>query len=119
MIQNKSHLYDVMKDAWALFHLSKGEISFSESLQTAWKTKKISYVHYKLKRDDVEFWFVKKSNKQLRRAVGTKRVQYIPKDAIPKGVKEVPRNIETFWDIEKCAWRSFDKNTIVKVTFKD
>jgi hypothetical protein len=59
----------------------------------------------KLTEGVIQFAF-KKLDGTLRTAVGTTNLGSIPLDSHPKGVRDSPSSVVTFFDIEKREWRA-------------
>lgn len=59
----------------------------------------------KLTEGVIQFAF-KKLDGTLRTAVGTTNLGSIPLDSHPKGVRDSPNSVVTFFDIEKREWRA-------------
>lgn len=63
----------------------------------------------------VEFYFVKKSTGELRRAYGTTMSTLASAHINGRGFSRDSVNTVAFWDVEKGGWRSFRYETLVKV----
>lgn len=53
----------------------------------------------------VKFFFVKKDG-SLREVHGTTKLDHVPVDKHPQGIRETPASVITFWDLLAGDWRS-------------
>jgi len=72
----------------------------------------------KLSSNVLEVIFIK-INGNVRRMRCTKRLDLIPKDALPKTLSAVHPTTVTVWDLTLKNWRSFRYDAVVKVTEVD
>jgi hypothetical protein len=102
---NKSEIF---KQAWMFFRQTG--ISFAECLKKAWDNFKLVL---KMKSGIVMFRFIKVSDGTIRQAFGTLQESVIA-DKI-KGDDNRAKNptIQTYFDTEKQAFRSFKKFNLV------
>jgi hypothetical protein len=101
MAQNfKNTIKSVMSEAWRMVKVNGKSIS--EALRLAWANYKL---RQKMLVGVVEFHFVK-ANGEVRRAFGTLKQNLIGE---VKGVGRTYAHLQTYWDTEKMAWRSFNK----------
>lgn len=100
----------VMKNAWVLLRAGTC-INWSDCLKTAWRNQKAVA---KLNSGVVEFSFRKKDG-TIRQAVGTRSLGIIPAQFHPKTDKQPAPSVLPFFDIDKQAWRSFQRHSIVEI----
>lgn len=62
----------------------------------------------------VEVWFTKKSGEVAHRFATTKS-SLVKNHINGRGISGEQRNVITFWDVEKGAWRSMQIQSILKV----
>jgi len=92
---------EIFKDAWA--YSKKGLFdTFSECLKRAWMKYRIIQ---EMKTGMKEFWYVKKSTNTTRQALGTLKEDLI--DYEFKGSEREVRDVITYWDMMRGAFRSF------------
>ena len=63
----------------------------------------------------VEFYFIKSSTGELRRALGTTMGRVASLHTNGNGISRDSVNTVAFWDIEAADWRSFRFEALVKV----
>lgn len=69
---------------------------------------------YEALRNGVTHFIYMKKDGSLRVAKGTKNFDFIPSEDVPTGGgNEIPKNIETYYDVDKGAWRSVDINHLL------
>ena len=65
------------------------------------------------------FEFIKKSTGDVRKMIGTRNFNVIPKEHYPKNSEKyhptTNNNIVTVFDVENDGWRSFDVTTLTKI----
>ena len=76
------------------------------------KQERIEYVENALRQGESEFWFLKKDG-SLRHVRGTRNLNMIPFDQHPKGIREIPTDVLTFFDLEKEQWRCLRRERII------
>jgi hypothetical protein len=64
----------------------------------------VNELRNRLREGVVKFFFQKK-NGQLREAIGTTKLEAIPNEKHPQGIRQSPPSVVTFFDIEKQSWR--------------
>lgn len=62
----------------------------------------------------VRFMFLKK-NGEVRSVLATRRLDKVPSEAQPKGVRTPSPDVLTFWSIEDSAWRSCRRDNVIAV----
>lgn len=91
----------VMKAAWAIAKRTDGK-SFSDAMKQAWKAIKLKIA---MANDIVTFRF-RKSNGEIRTAVGTRQSSIINYEN--KGTTRKPcYSTVAYWDLDRKAFRSF------------
>lgn len=69
---------------------------------------------YEVLRNGVTHFIYVKKDGSLRVAKGTKNFDFIPSEDVPTGGgNEMPDNIETYYDVDKGAWRCLDINRLL------
>ena len=69
---------------------------------------------YEALRNGVTHFIYVKKDGSLRVAKGTKNFDFIPSEDVPTGGgNEMPDNIETYYDVDKGAWRCLDINRLL------
>lgn len=69
---------------------------------------------YEALRNGVTHFIYVKKDGSLRVANGTKNFDFIPSEDVPTGGgNEMPDNIETYYDVDKGAWRCLDINCLL------
>ena len=69
---------------------------------------------YEALRNGVTHFIYVKKDGSLRVAKGTKNFDFIPSEDVPTGGgNEIPDNIETYYDVDKGAWRCLDINRLL------
>ena len=69
---------------------------------------------YEALRNGVTHFIYVKKDGSLRVAKGTKNFDFIPSEDVPTGGRnEMPDNIETYYDVDKGAWRCLDINRLL------
>ena len=78
--------------------------------------EKFEKLHKQLHEGIVKFTYTKK-NGEVREAVGTLMFEAVTMFGgnIPEGKKVRAENVQTYYDIEKQAWRCFDKGRVVSI----
>lgn len=61
------------------------------------------------------FFTFRKKNGEIRECHGTRNLDKVPTSDHPQGIKTPPSHIITFFDLDKSAWRSFDKTSLLSV----
>lgn len=67
-----------------------------------------------LKSGVVNFTYTKKDG-TIREAKGTTRMNNIPEENRPKGVRESPSGIVNYFDLDKSEWRSFREENFEEI----
>jgi len=110
--QYLAYYSEIMRTAWLT---SKSfNVPFNEALKASWKYFRINFVKTNMKTRVVTFYFIKSDN-TVRKARGMKVYSDIPEDLRPKGVRKSPASVETFFDVDKQAWRCFKPQTLIRV----
>ncbi len=96
-----------MKAAWSI--VKKAEVgNISEALKLAWKAIKLKA---SMAKAVVTFKF-RKSNGEIREAVGTLQSEYISYES--KGTTRKPcYSTVAYWDLERHAFRSFNIASLI------
>lgn len=69
---------------------------------------------YEALRNGVTHFIYVKKDGSLRVAKGTRNFDFIPSEDVPTGGgNEMPDNIETYYDVDKGAWRCLDINRLL------
>jgi hypothetical protein len=69
---------------------------------------------YEALRNGVTHFIYVEKDGSLRVAKGTKNFDFIPSEDVPTGGgNEMPDNIETYYDVDKGAWRCLDINRLL------
>lgn len=71
---------------------------------------KVSELREALRNGETKFAFIKKSG-EVRVALGTTNLDFIPSENHPKGDKAPNDKVVTFFDLEKQAWRCLSAST--------
>lgn len=75
---------------------------------------------YEALRNGVTHFIYVKKDGSLRVAKGTKNFDFIPSEDIPTGGgNEIPDNIETYYDVDRGAWRCLDINRLLWIAGRD
>lgn len=103
----KKEMARVMRDAWKLVRETK--CTMSEGLKMAWRALRLR-IELRAK-NVVTFFFVKKDGTK-REAHGTLNFQTIPSECRPTTERETRTAIQTYFDLDRMAWRSFKIQTL-------
>jgi hypothetical protein len=104
----------IMKAAWEMYkNRLNQDLPFHYFLKKQWGVDRLKRA---LEKGEASFKFFKKSNGELREAVGTRNLDLIPEHFHPKHVYQGQKPEEmviTFFDLENSGWRSFVRTTVV------
>ena len=103
----KKEMARVMRDAWKLVRETK--CTMSEGLKMAWRALRLR-IELRAK-NVVTFFFIKKDGTK-REAHGTLNFQTIPSEYRPTTERETRTAIQTYFDLDRKAWRSFKIQTL-------
>lgn len=103
----KKEMARVMRDAWKLVRETK--CTMSEGLKMAWRALRLR-IELRAK-NVVTFFFIKKDGTK-REAHGTLNFQTIPSECRPTTERETRTAIQTYFDLDRMAWRSFKIQTL-------
>ena len=90
----------------------------AEFLIAGAKAAMVAELKKRMQTSVVEFYFVKKSTGELRRAFGTTMSSLVSRHINGRGIDRESVNTVAFWDTEaqgENKWRSFRYETLVKV----
>ncbi|MBR5906130.1 MAG: DUF2693 domain-containing protein [Bacteroidales bacterium] len=90
----------------------------AEFLVAGAKAAMVAELKKRMQTSVVEFYFVKKSTGELRRAFGTTMSSLVSRHINGRGIDRESVNTVAFWDTEaqgENKWRSFRYETLVKV----
>lgn len=87
----------------------------AEFLIAGAKAAMVAELKKRMQTSIVEFYFVKKSTRELRHAYGTTMSSLASNHINGRGISRDSVNTIAFWDVEKGGWRSFRYETLVKV----
>ena len=104
----KNDLQSIMSLAWQI--VRKNGYTMSEALKTAWANFKLKS---KMKKGIVRFYY-RKVNGELREAFGTLSNKLTPETQ--NTGKKANDTLQTYFDTECEAWRSFKIANLVKMT---
>lgn len=105
---HKNKLSTICKAAWR--KIKEEGITKSEAFTLIWKAHKFGYES--LAEGEQIFKF-RKSDGEIREAVGTRNSELIPDAFRPKTNVVKYSTAIPFFDLEKMAWRSFSMNTLI------
>ncbi len=90
-------------------------IAPAELLIAGAKAAMVAELKKRMRTSVVEFFFIKKSTGELRRAYGTTMSSLASTHINGRGLSRDSVNTVAYWDVEKGGWRSFRYETLVKV----
>lgn len=96
-----------MVDAWKM--VREIGCTISEALKMAWKATRVRVA---MRANVVTFYFIKKDGTK-REAHGTLNLSAIPSNQKPTTRRESSTAIQTYYDIDREAWRSFKIQTLL------
>lgn len=118
-LANKSAVFTT---AWTILKNGLyGIQTLSEALKYSWR---IERTRKEMAGCILQFKFVKISTGEERQANGTRNMNMIPTDQHPKGdyteqmSKTENQKAITYYDLDKMAWRSFSRETLIIETIK-
>ncbi len=103
--ENTSKMRAVFTMAWQF--VKRNGFTMSEALKQAWANVKLKIRMYE---GIVKFHF-RKVDGTVREAYGTLKTSLMPKTS-PTG-RKTPETVQTYYDTEKCAYRSFKRANLV------
>ena len=101
---------EIFKAAWYYFKKGLFE-TFGDCQKKAWEYFKVKDC---LKNGIVNFTYIKKSNSQIRKAVGTLKAEHFEYEFQGTNKKYNPEILK-YYDLMRSAWRSFSIKNYVSI----